>query len=164
MGKDIIRIEGLKELLGKVHDLKELRPVTGVILEVGLHLMGALNTRPPVKRLMRISVYGSAFKSDKQRRFFFYALGKKKIGVPYYRGSSPGSQTFGKRWAIAREMGGLRVVIGNNTSYGPFLMDKERQSKYHAMVGWRTTDDVVAEETADIVEVVQAAIQRAWEK
>lgn len=40
---------------------------------------------PPQEHKTRASVYGTTFKSDKQRRFFFAALRRGEITVPYIR-------------------------------------------------------------------------------
>lgn len=157
---DTIRIEGLEPLLKKIRSIAELQPVIGGIKAAALHLKGKLAIYPEQKHLTRASVYGSPFKSDKQRRFFFWALRTGEIEVTYRRGESPGSQTFGRRWTIRTSNRGLTAEVGNNAAYGMLLMDKERQSKYHAAVGWTTTDDVIAEETETIVSFVKYYIDR----
>ena len=160
MAEDLFRLEGMEELLRKVESLAELRPVVGALKDGGLYLKGKVAVYPAENRPTRYSVYGSTFKTDKQRRFFFWALRKGKIEVPYRRGESPGSQTFGRRWTIATENAGLRVIISNNAKYGPLLMDEEQQSRYAARVGWRTVQDISDEEFPIIIELAQGEIDR----
>lgn len=157
---DPIRIEGIGPLLKKIRSIAELQPVIGAIKAAALHLKGKLAVYPEQKRLTRASVYGTPFKSDKQRRYFFWALRKGEIEVPYRRGESPGSQTFGRRWTVRTSNRGLTAEVGNNVSYGPLLMDKQKQSKYHAMVGWRTVEDIQAEETDTVMQFVKYYIDR----
>lgn len=161
---DLIRIEGLPPLLKKIRSLAELQPVVGAIKAAALHLKGKVAVYPEQKHLTRVSVYGTPFKSNKQRRFFFAALRKGEIEVPYRRGESPGSQTFGRRWTVHTLNRGLTAEVGNNAAYGPLLMDKEKQSRYHAMAGWRTTDDVIADETETVVSFVKYYIDRELER
>lgn len=158
---ETIRIEGMKELLAKIKDLRELTPVAGAVKAAAIHLKGKLAVYPPQQHLTRASVYGSTFQSAKQRAAFFAKLHDGEIEVPYRRGESPGSQTFGRRWTIATSNRGLTAVVGNNATYGPLLMDKERQSKYHAAGGWRTTNDVLTEETDTIVAFVKMSVDKA---
>jgi hypothetical protein len=161
---DTIRIEGIEPLLAKIKSLQELRMVTGAVKAAALHVKGKIDVYPEAKRPTRASVYGKAFKSDKQRRYFFWALREGKIEVPYRRGESPGSQTFGRRWTIATSNAGLTAEIGNNASYGPLLMDSGRQSLYAKAVGWHTTDAVLDEETETVTRMVTDEIERVLEE
>ena len=113
-----IRFEGLESLMGKIESLQQVRMIAAGIKTAALHIKGKIAQYPPVKRLTRASVYGSSFQTDKQRRYFFYALAKGKIEVPYRRGESPGSRTLGRRWTIATSNNGLTAIVGNNAPYG----------------------------------------------
>jgi hypothetical protein len=161
---DTIRIEGIEPLLAKIKSLAELKPVAGAVTAAALHVKGQAAIYPEVKRLTRASVYGSTFKSDKQRRYFFAALRKGEIEVPYRRGESPKSETFGRRWTIATSNAGLTAEIGNNASYGPRLMDSGRQSLYAKAVCWRTVEDVLDAETETVTRLITYEIQRAIEQ
>jgi len=165
---DTIHIEGIEPLLAKIKSLQELRPVVGAIKAAALHVKGKVavyseEKRPKEKRPTRASVYGSVFKTEKQRRYFFWALRKGEIEVPYRRGVSPGSQTFGRRWTIAMSNAGLTAKIGNNAGYGPLLMDSTRQSLYAKAVGWRTTDAILDEETETVTRLITYEVNRALE-
>jgi hypothetical protein len=69
---------------------------------------------PPVRRRK------VTFVSDKQRRAFFARLRSGEIEVPYRRGTSPGSQTLGRRWHI-RPSGQINHVLTNDASYAPLV-------------------------------------------
>ena len=163
---DTIRIEGIEALLAKIKSLQELRPVVGRLKLAALHVAGKMAIYPEEKRLTRASIYGSAFKSNRQRRYFFYALrqgekGEGGIRVPYRRGKLPQSQTFSKRWTIAMSNEGLTAEIGNNATYGPLLMASGRQSLYAKAVGWRTTEAILDEETETVTRQITDEINRA---
>jgi len=158
---DATRIEGMEELLRKVNLLEELQPVTGAILSAGNDIiLKRVAVYPADSRPSRYEVYGSPFKSEKQRRYFFWALGEKKIEVPYRRGESPGSQVFAKRWTVMASNSGMTVTVGNNAKYGPLLMDEENQSRYAARVGWETVQDIAEEEMPVVIELVQGEIDK----
>jgi len=141
-------IEGMDGLRKKVARLENLTGVKAALKAAGKHVEGKVKAYPHRTSPSRASVYGSTFKSDKQRRFFFAALRSGSIDVPYKRGISPASESHGRRWTT--RVTGLRAVIGANTSYGPLLQDAEKQTKYAAVQGWKTTE-LVAEQEADVV-------------
>jgi len=150
MAKPGLRIEGLDELIGKIKNIQELKGLKAILLAAGETLKGKLSVYPPQKSVTRAEVYGEPFKSEKQRRYFFYALRAGLITVPYERGADPKSERFKASWAIRTERDGLRVVIGNDTTYGPYLMDPNRQSEMAAAIGWQTTDEVMEANSEEI--------------
>ncbi len=143
-----IEIKGLKELMQQIKDLEQLKGLKAVLLAAGKTLRDKLAEYPPQKSISRESVYGSSFKSDKQRRYFFYALKNSLITVPYDRGNS--GERFKASWAMAAENDGLTIVIGNDTTYGPYLMDPKQQSKMMAALGWPTIDKVADDNAAEV--------------
>ena len=149
-----LRVEGIHELISQIKTLAELKPVQGAIKTVALHLKGKLAQYPEQKHLTRYEVYGQSFRAT-QRRYFFWALRKGKIEIPYRRGESPGSQTFGRRWTIATSNYGFTAEVGNNAQYGPLLMDEGQQTRYAAKVGWRTVQDVADEEMPTMIRYIQ---------
>lgn len=97
--------------------------------------------------------------TDKQRRYFFWALKQGMIEVPYRRGQSPGSEKFGTKWTVQTK--GFSTEIGNNASYASLLSGGEgEQSKYMAARGWRSLIEVAKEKLQDIEKVYNAWIDR----
>ena len=181
MADELIRIEGIQELMSLITDMSQLKPVKDGVTAAALYLKGKVAVYPAMKRPSRASVYGlqpltikvfgkyqatvmSPFKTAKQHGFFFAALRKGQIDVPYRRGESAGSETFGRRWAVQTENYGLRAIVGNNASYGPQLMDEEQQSLYARAVGWRTVQAILKEERDTITGIVQQGLQAAITK
>ncbi len=144
------RIEGLNELIGKISNIQQLKGFKAVLLAAGEMLKGKLSIYPPQKSLTRTEVYGEPFKTDKQRRYFFYALEAGIINVPYSRGADPKSERFKASWALQTKNDGLTVIIGDDTTYGPYLMDPRNQSKFSAAIGWPTTDKVLDDNREEI--------------
>jgi hypothetical protein len=120
-------------LVNRLLLVKESIPT--VLMAMGISAKAILSPYPPSRYVSRKSVYGSSFKSAKQRGWFFAQVAEGKMQT-YRRGQSSGSQTFGLRWFVQME-GDKRVVVGNNTTYGPLLMDDEKQSIYMRARGWQ---------------------------
>lgn len=160
---DPLHIEGLEELLAKINTLEKMRMVTGALLAGGAHMKTAMQVYPDAKHFTRASIYGQPFQSDRQRKFFFYALAHGIIQVPYRRGSSPGSRNLKQQWTVAATNNGFTVEIGNATSYGPLVQGQGLQSRYAQAVGWQTDQQVLDREAPAVVKYVEDAIQQAVE-
>ena len=100
------------------------------------------------------------FQTDKSRRFFFWALRNGVIEVPYRRGQSPGSEDHGQSWTIKGMNGGLKQVIGSDTSYGELLQSAAKQTAYHKSTGWRTVEDVVDKEADKVLEFIKKQVDK----
>jgi hypothetical protein len=157
MPDDPIRIEGRAELLAKLTRLDQLEFVQGALLQGGAHLAGKLKEYPPQSHRPQ------GFRSDQQRRGFFYHLRHGHIEVPYQRGSSPGSKNLKQLWTVART-GTLRIEIGNLTPYGPLVQDRDAQTAYHRETGWKTAQDVAEQEESVVLDYVDEALKQAVEK
>lgn len=126
--------------------------IIGNALEAGgLYLKGKLAVYPPQRRGKQ------PFKTDKQRKYFFFALKAGLIDVPYRRGMSPSSQRLSQRWDVQRS--GLTVEVGTNVTYAPYVVG-EKQSMYHKVTGWRTVEDVVRAEENKIMRQVELSIKQ----
>jgi hypothetical protein len=150
MGKQTFHIEGMDELIKQISNIQQLKGLKAILLAAGMTLKGKLSVYPAQKSLTRAEVYGQTFKTDKQRRYFFWALKTGEITVPYSRGDDSKSERFKAAWAVSAQRDGLRVVVGNDTTYGPLLMDPRVQSKFMAEIGWQTTQQVMDENAEQI--------------
>lgn len=159
-----IQLIGKEELLAKLESLGNLDAAKAGLMAAGLYLKGRLSVYPQQQRLTRESVYGSAFKTPRQRRAFFAKLRSGEIQVPYHRGTSPNSERFKAAWTAQAENDGMSVVIGNDTSYGPMLMGDDTQSIYMRRVGWRKVGEIVDEERDVVVGMVSDALDTAVEE
>lgn len=154
-----IEINGLDAAIAQVQNLRDLKRINDALTKGALYLKAKMATYPPKKRPSRQRVYGATFQSAKQRRGFFAKLNAGAIDVPYRRGISPGSETLGRRWTVASR-GPTTLVIGNNASYARLVQARDKQTKYHQVVGWQTAEDVTERETAQVVREVEAQLSR----
>lgn len=122
--KDIQRIIGKFGKLGALINRRVPEFVAPAVLEL-------MKIYDPPRRVTRKAAYGRSFQSDRQRRWFFWALDAGVIRVPYQR-------TFAMRrgWRIEGSGNGTRVV--NDTEAAKFSMGDETQARLNKLVGWTT--------------------------
>lgn len=156
---DTIELRGLEPIMADLRQLQKLSFVNAVLMAGAVYLQRKVATYPPRKRPTRKSVYGRTFESDKQRYWFFGALAKGKIDVPYRRGISPGSQTLGKRWTVASQSP-LVVVLGNNASYGPLVQSLQDQTLYMRAVGWVPIETTLEREESNVLRYMEREMNR----
>jgi hypothetical protein len=127
----------------------------------------ALHVKSVISPYPRRRYAPQPFVSDKGRRGFFAKMRSGEIEVPYQRGSSPGSQSLGRRWTTQARDGGFTQVVGNNASYAPLVHEEASQTMYHKMTGWKTDEGVVKSEGAEVERIVDAEVgawlSRTWE-
>lgn len=157
-----IEIKGLEKLTKGLAALGRLDVVKDAIGAGAEHLQGKIKPYPPRKHV-RIEEVGG-WKSEKQRRWFFAALARGEIDVPYRRGQSSTSEDLGDKWTIKQQDKGLGAVIGNNVSYGIYVQDADNQSKMHELIGWKTTDEVVDQERETVIDGIINAVDQQLEQ
>ena len=147
-----VEVNGIDEaiaLLQRIEPALETA-LTGVAVEV----QDRVSVYPPQRRKkMR-------FTSAKQRRGFFAKLRSGAIQVPYRRGSSPGSQTLGRKWRLVQEA--KRVRVRNTAKYAPLVLSSEKQAGYHRG-NWKTDKDVAEQVVADgtAVRIIEQSLKQA---
>ena len=104
------------------------------------------------------------FPTDRSRRFFFAALRASDIEVPYRRGQSPGSEKLGTSWTTSVSADGRTGRVGNDTTYGRLVQDRDRQTAYHKTTGWNTVQDVAKKEQAAVLKFFQIQYERLLKK
>lgn len=143
-----IKLEGIGPLDDLLKQIEQLTPVKAGIAESALLVKGRIATYPPVRRGPQ------PFKTAKQQRYFFRALRKGEIEVPYRRGGK-NSEALGRRWTLAFENDGLSAVLGNNASYGPVVQSRPMQSNYHRATGWPVIEDVAEQSGAEVLAIIK---------
>ena len=124
-------------------------------VENGLKAAGDL-VRADIKKYPgRQSSGPQQWKSERQRRWFFAALRRGEIQVPYRR-----TGKLGQSWTRTIEKGGRwpAAVIGTNRAYAPWVQDEERQAPMHARNTWPTAQGVARDKQGDVVRVIEQAI------
>ena len=151
-----VDIEGLEELVPKLDKMpQEVRDAAAE--EAAKYIFNVVQAYPPQRRVTRKSVYGTSFKSEKQRRWFFAALRSGAINVPYRR-----TQAFRRAWRILG--GGIKTLILNPSPYGPYLMEKGRQNLLLAKIGWETLDQIMHDRQDAIRRKLEAGMKKGMRK
>lgn len=151
-----VKIEGQEDLQKIMDKLSSLEPV-----KLGLKT-GAAVLKRQVAKEPRVSRRPQAqFWTDKQRKFFFWALKKGKIEVPYYRGINSKSERLRQSWTVQSRHGGLTWIVGNNASYGPMVKGPKDQITYHMRTGWVHTDHDVAVKEPEINRILKTVVDAA---
>lgn len=128
----------LKRILSREQVLSAMRATTKAAAAEG---QDRIAPYPGVRRRKMV------FVSDRQRRAFFAKLRSGEIEVPYRRGSSPGSETLGRRWHI-QPSGAIGHVLTNDASYAPLVHGADDQASYHKG-NWKTDEGIAKELMAD---------------
>jgi hypothetical protein len=89
------------------------------------------------------------FKSAQSRRFFFAALKRGQITVPYQR-----SGKLGTEWT--RQQDGNGLTLTSTRPYSDLVRTRGKQSPYHAG-NWPTTDDIAQKIEGDTAEIIGTA-------
>lgn len=133
---------------------------TAGLMAGGEHLKAVLSVYPAERHGPMIWSQDKE-KRLKQIRGFFYHLRKGDIEVPYRRGQSAQSEMLSKRWVVGVTTDTdteIAVSIGNSASYAPLVHDADKQTRYHQLTGWLTTQTVKETEEKKVVEMVEEAI------
>jgi hypothetical protein len=119
-----------------------------------LYLKGVASEYPPVRRLKVDTTKWTI----KQRRWFFAALKKGEIEVPYPRGTSRRSERLGARWAVDESKVAQGVaVVGNNASYAQRVYGRQEQSWYHKG-NWLNTTQIARKGGPRVRQIMAVAI------
>jgi len=81
-----------------------------------------------------------------------------KDGGAHFRKTS---ETLNRKWTVKYFNGNLSAEVGNNVSYGPYVMGDNDQAPYHKAHGWKTTGQIVKETAAKIQQFIRDAITKA---
>lgn len=85
------------------------------------------------------------FKTERQRRWFFWALRSGIISVPY-----PRTGRLANSW-LSRQVGWGHYVVENSAVYAALVVGRDKQARYHEGHWW-IAEDVLDEEVGDLTE------------
>lgn len=125
--------------------------------DVNAYLVKVMQQYPSQSYVTRSSAYGAPFFTEKQRRWFFAALRRGEISVPYHR-----TQGLRESWNIVGK--GRGSIIVNETQAAVFTMGDGTQSRHEKMVGWKTVGALIKERMSRIVQVANGAAKKALKK
>jgi len=163
MAETTITLKGWDELvatIGKIAALEGMKPAMQRAVDLVLDGI-AKYPEPPGPGSFK------GFVSDKQRRWFFAALRKGEVQVPYRR-----TGLLGKSWTTEVNISEneLTGIVGNNTAYagwvqGPTFPAKTSHGQYQAKVHqgrWQTADDVLTENADKIMSIFGIQLEAVW--
>lgn len=131
-----------------------------VVLRVARALQIRAKKYPKAKRVRRRDAYpetGDGFFTQKQRRWFWWKFGEKIRAagggrVVFYARTN----TISRNWEYRQESASTAVVY-NDVPYSQFLhspaQDKSGRARLSAMVGWKNTDEIVAQARDEIEKI-----------
>ncbi len=147
-----MRIEGLDELIAKIDNLRQLRRVKSSIQVAALYLRGIAATYPP-------ATAANAPGSSPGDHWYQRGWGSKWVVRDGSVHGRQASENLGKSWTIRTTNGGFRAIVGTDTSYAPWLQDRERPQVIWARSrGWRTVQQIEEDELSNVTEYLVNAI------
>lgn len=151
IGLDVTGIKEVQKMLALIPP--EVQDV--VVDKVDDYMLNVLRLYPKPRHIKRKTAYGVTFFSDKQRRYYFWALREGIINVPYKR-----TQTLARGWRVLGK--GKQSIIANETPYADLVMGKG-QSRMMSRIGWHTIPRIIKDRIARITEIANATAQRGIE-
>ncbi len=151
-----VKILGIKDLYSRLGKAAAEETLVKPMHEAMNHIKTPISHYP--------AKHGNApvkFVSEKQRRYFFWALNSGKITVPYKRGRTLGNSWSSARVRIRRTKNGIFGRIGTNVPYAQLVQWRQTQALRFRGI-WTTTDDVVEGNLTR--RLVNRAFQRAIDK
>lgn len=149
-----VRIEGLDKLraaLGELGAAKALRPILTAAV---LHLKGLIAVYPPSSEANK----PRSFVSKGNNRWYERGFGSKWARKDGSTGSAQTSETLGRSWTEAVDPAGKWAQVGTRASYAPLVQDRDEQAAFHKDRGWQTAQDVLDDNTDDIVGKIADAV------
>ena len=156
MPEIIIHIEGLERLQGKLNALDPHRYMAAVMGECVSDIQTDIATYAPATE----ANLPRPWTSGGPNTWYERGYGTKRIRKD---GSIVGYQTsevLGDHWTKRVEQGGMRGVVGNKVSYGPFVQDEDEQAPFHKEAGWRTIQEVAKRQAPRAIRRIQEAIRK----
>jgi|GEM_PF-2135891 hypothetical protein len=95
-----------------------------------------LKHEPRYKTIKRKRAYGKTFFTDKQRKWFFWALRTGKIKP----GRNNRTHEMSNGWEVVKTKSGANIV--NRVKHAIWSYDNKRQARLNKLVGWRKIKDI----------------------
>lgn len=152
----IIRIEGLDRIQDKLKQLEPRRFMTAVMAVCLADIKDDIAAYPPASEANR----PRSFTSGGVNRWYERGYGSRWARKDGSVGGSPTSEELGRSWTTRVEQHGMRGVVGNKVSYGPFVQDEREQAPFHKDRGWTTIQEVAKRQAPKAIKRIQAAIRK----
>lgn len=154
-----VQVRGIEELKKFLKELPRGTMRDG-IKAAGEYLIGddrhGLKHLVKYKYVSRKSAYGVTFFSDKQRRWFFWALGEGLInpGVDNRTGNTAAG------WKMKTTNNGYAAKLYNETQGAKYVMGDDTQARQPAKVGHRKMSDVISTNINGAIQAAERAVQK----
>lgn len=135
--------------------------IPAVEMAVANYLLNVLVKQeiPPQKRVTRRSVYGKPFESERQRRWFFWALKHSIIDVPYRRRGRHGG--IATQWHIRVKSKNEGIVLYNDDEGAKYVYGDATQNRLIQRIGWKTIGQILRERVKQLGGVMKRAADKA---
>lgn len=152
---------GDAELKRKLSKLKDFSFLVPVMVSMASHVKGAISFPggyPATGAGNKPSGPGS--------QWYERGYGPKWMRMDGSINGRNSSENLGKSWGLEAENSGLRQIIGNDTSYGPWVQGVAKvdgagpQSSAMNAIDWKTTDDVMNEEEEKVLTEIKKAVDK----
>jgi len=152
----VIRIEGLDRIQHKLKQLEPRRYMSDVMGECLSDIKDDVAVYPPATEANQ----PRSFTSGGVNRWYERGYGSRWARKDGSIGGSPTSEELGRSWTTRVEQQGMRGVVGNKVSYGPFVQDEDDQAPFHKERGWGTIQEVAKRQAPKAIRRIQAAIRK----
>lgn len=135
--KPSVEVQGLQQVVTRIQSLPDegRREVMSEVGKYGIEVLRKEEPRP--KRVTRRAAYGQSFFTDRQRRWFFWALKKGELNTPYHR-----TGHLAASWQVKTSP--ADAVFSNIAPYAPVVIGFAFQSRHEKMVGWKTVTQLLS--------------------
>ncbi len=155
MSDDFIAFEvtGIDELMREFGNFPHIIQ-NDVVDGVNKYVVKEIKKYPPYVHIPFKRAYGGWF-SDKQRKYVMAKIREGEI-TP---GVSNRSGRFGDGWQVIGY--GRNSMIANEVPYGGYLMDDNKRSTMHALIGWDTLTSWIKLHSKGILDSARKALTDA---
>ena len=121
-----------KSLENKFNSFEKQMVLSQSVNDVGQYMLYRLREYPAYRYVSRIAAYGRSFVSDRQRNWFFWALGAGII----HPGQNNRTGKLGKGWEI-KQVNPKQIDLVNAVPYAKFVQGTaQEQARQPGMAGW----------------------------
>lgn len=112
------------------------KPIADAVSDsIAEYMIKVYRNYPPYKYVSRKRAFGKTFESEKQRRYFFWALKNGIIRIGNHR-----THRLSRGWK--QQGSGQKSIIINEVPYSPFVQgDEFIQSRMMGLIGWEQFDE-----------------------
>jgi hypothetical protein len=154
IGLDIEGIDAVQKVLSQVDSP---RVASAVTKDVAHYMRGQMRKYPPQQYVSRTRAYGKPFKTARQRRWFFAALRRGEITVPYVR-----TMRLQRAWKVMA-FGTTGHLLTNDMPYAKYVQQSP-QDRMFTLRQWRSVERVVHENRGAIQRTADESLSRALKK